>query len=71
MEYSVKDGAPTPPDVAIAGANSTQAPEAGDDMAGRLQATVNPPSPLFLGSLALLALGLLLFGLRFAGRRLR
>jgi hypothetical protein len=32
---------------------------------------VSQPSPLFLGSLALLALGLLLFGLRFAGRRLR
>ena len=30
----------------------------------------NPPSPLFIGSVALLAVGLLLFGLRFAGRRL-
>ena len=71
VEYGVKDGTSTPPDVAIAGSNSTQAPEAVDDMAGRLRASVSPPSPLFLGSIALLALGLLLFGLRFAGRRLR
>jgi hypothetical protein len=40
-----------------------------DDL-GRLTSTV-PPNPLLIGSLALLAIGLLLFGLRIAGRRLR
>jgi anti-sigma factor RsiW len=40
-----------------------------DDL-GRLT-TSAPPNPLLVGSLALLAVGLLLFGLRFAGRRLR
>lgn len=42
----------------------------GTDSAERLD-TISPANPLLLGSFALLAVGLLLFGLRFAGRRLR
>ena len=70
VEFGTKDGASNPPEVAIAGGAGTQAPEIGEDATGRL-AIVNPPSPLFVGSLSLLVLGLVLFGLRFAGRRLR
>jgi hypothetical protein len=69
MEFGTKDGASTPPNVAIAGGVETQAPEIVDNATGRLTAVT--PSPLFVGSLSLLALGLVLFGLRFAGRRLR
>ena len=38
---------------------------------GRVDAETTPANPLLVGSLALLAVGLVLFGLRFAGRRLR
>jgi hypothetical protein len=38
---------------------------------GRLDAGTTPANPLLVGSLAFLAVGLVLFGLRFAGRRLR
>lgn len=38
---------------------------------GDLLAAETPPNPLLAGSLALLALGIALFGLRFAARRLR
>ncbi len=56
------------PGIAIAG-GATKAPTAVINPSSEERAT-NPPSPLFVGSLALLAVGLLLFGLRFAGRRL-
>jgi hypothetical protein len=69
VEFGSKDGASSPPDVAVDGGVDAETPGA-DDASGRL-ASAYPPSPLFVGSLALLALGLLLFGLRFAGRRLR
>lgn len=65
-----KDGTATSaPNVAVAGGASA-GPGTGTDTSQR-ESLVNPPSPLFVGSLALLAVGLLLFGLRFAGRRLR
>ena len=38
---------------------------------GRLDAEPTPANPLLVGSVAFLAVGLVLFGLRFAGRRLR
>lgn len=56
------------PAIAIAG-GATNAPTAAIDASTNTTPS-NPPSPLFIGSLALLAVGLLLFGLRFAGRRL-
>ncbi len=37
---------------------------------GRL-ATTSPPNPVLIGSAALLAVGIMLFGLRFAARRIR
>lgn len=71
LEFGANDGSATAaPGVAMAGASSN-APETEADDANRLRTEVNPPSPILIGSLALLALGLLLFGLRFAGRRLR
>jgi hypothetical protein len=42
--------------------------EAGD---GNRLSTTAPPNPVLIGSLALLAVGILLFGLRFAARRVR
>ena len=44
--------------------------DAGADGRGRLNAFQSPTNVLFIGSLALLGAGLILFGLRFAGRRL-
>lgn len=58
------------PEVAVANAASS-APGMEADDAGRMTTGGNAPSPIFIGSVALLGLGLLLFGLRFAGRRLR
>jgi hypothetical protein len=56
------------------GAGESPALRDGDPKAGsgaeRLQAAA-PANPLLIGSLALLALGIALFGLRFAARRLR
>lgn len=69
--YGPKDGSATEaPEVAVHGGGSTAAPGTEFDVTGRLSA-FNPPSPLLTGSLALLVVGLLLFGLRYAGRRLR
>jgi hypothetical protein len=72
VEYGMKGSTSAPPDVAVAGPTTTRAaaPEVLDSDA-RLRASVDAPSPLFIGSVALLAIGLLLFGLRLAGRRLR
>lgn len=68
--YGSKDSTVTQaPEVAVGG-GSTSTPAFDFDAIGRL-ATAEPPSPLLVGSLALLAVGLLLFGLRYAGRRLR
>jgi hypothetical protein len=49
---------------------ATRSAANGDDSGARL-ASSQPPNVLVLGSLGLLALGLVLFGLRFAARRLR
>ena len=38
---------------------------------GRVVTTTSPPNPILVGSLALLAIGVLLFGLRFAARKVR
>lgn len=68
--YGGKDTTATEaPEAAIAG-GVTPAPGTASDAAGRLTA-IHPPSPLFTGSLVLLAVGVALFGLRYAGRRLR
>lgn len=71
-EFGGKDGATatSAPDVAVAGGVATEAPREAGDMSERVN-TATPPSVLFLGSLALLAVGLLLFLLRFGARRLR
>lgn len=70
-EFGVKDGAATDaPNVAVAGGQGTGTDAGQEDDASRL--TVNaPPSPLVIGSIALFALGLLLFALRFVARRVR
>jgi hypothetical protein len=69
--YGVKDGEPTnAPDVAVAGGRGTDAPGVPEDTAGR-QLVAAPLSPLLIGSFVVLAVGLLLFGLRFVARRVR
>ncbi len=59
-------------DTEAAVANGNASPdvdeEAGD---GNRLSTTAPPNPVLIGSLALLAVGILLFGLRFAARRIR
>jgi hypothetical protein len=61
-EYGVNNGA-------TASAVPREPSEQTDDL-GRLTSSA-PPNPLLVGSLALLSIGLLLFSLRLAGRRLR
>ena len=70
--FGVKDhGSPASgPEIAVGGGSVRQAPGKAGDAVAELR-TVLGPNPLLIGSLALLAVGLLLFGLRFAGRRLR
>lgn len=60
------------PQAAAAGATDSgrNATSAGGDFAYDVPAPT-PPNPLLIGSIALLAVGLLLFALRSAGRRLR
>ena len=67
-DYSTAD----PEFQVLAGAGSGSAGEQGNpDDAGTLNTAAPPPNPLILGSLALLALGLAIFGLRLAARRIR
>ncbi len=70
-ELGGKDAAATDvPNVAAAGGQGTGTDAGQEDGASRM--TVNaPPSPLVIGSIALFALGLLLFALRFVARRVR
>lgn len=72
VEFGAKDGngATSAPEIAVAGSAQTEAPRGATDAAAPLNRT-SPPNLLFVGSLGLLAVGLLLFGLRFASRRLR
>lgn len=83
LDFGVKDGntssgrpatsapATSAPDVAVAGGGITTE-GAGNGEDSRVDLDVFYPSnPLLIGSLAMLAVGLILFGLRFAGRRLR
>jgi hypothetical protein len=68
------DAVPTSGQVAVAGEDATDDPgdaEAGRDGASPLVLSTPPANPFIVGSIALLALGLLLFGLRIAARRLR
>lgn len=53
------------------GGTSSGAGVVADSNQPSLMATAAPPNLLIVGSLALLVVGLLLFGLRFAGRRVR
>ena len=69
--YAVKNRTPAPSAAAVAGGLETtttggQSESPRDDLI-----VTQPPNPVLLGSLALLAAGLILFGLRFASRRLR
>jgi hypothetical protein len=60
--------------VAIAAGDESPSVRDGDpklEAGGDLLAADASPNPLLIGSVALLALGLALFGLRFAARRLR
>ena len=72
-EFGAKDGntATGAPAIAVTGGNPTAAPHEAIDAGGRVNDSTITTNPLLIGSLALLALGLLLFGLRFASRRLR
>lgn len=54
-----------------AATRAAAAPEDGDFQSVAPAATPQPPNPLIAGSLALLGIGLLLFGLRVASRRVR
>lgn len=78
LNFGVKDGSTSSgvpktnaPEVAVAGGGiASQGADNGE--ASRVDLDVFYPSnPLLIWSLALLAVGLLLFGLRFVGRRLR
>lgn len=71
-DFGVKDNttATSAPDIAVAGGTATDSPRIADDATAELNVS-SAPNPLLISSLALLAVGLLLFGLRFAGRRLR
>ena len=73
---SADPDAPMEGDASIAIAAADETPDVRDghtklDAGGDLLAAETPPNPLLNGSVALLALGLALFGLRFAARRLR
>lgn len=63
--------APEIADVDGAGNGAPNGPTSGPLDSSERQVSSTSPNPLLIGSLALLAAGLLLFGLRFAGRRLR
>jgi hypothetical protein len=68
------DPVPTSGEVAVAGEDATSdATDTDTDGEARspLALSTPPANPLIVGSLALLAFGLLLFGLRIAARRLR
>ena len=72
VEFGVKDGtsSTSAPGGALSGDAATDAPD--DTTASTAErAVVSTTNPVVIGSLALLAVGLLLFGLRFASRRLR
>lgn len=75
--YGVRDGAAggasaTSGTVAAGlGSTPTEAPGANVELGAAVIAPPATSNPLLIGSLALLAAGLLLFGLRFASRRLR
>ena len=69
--FGVKDGASqTAEPIAIAGAPASPASEGAPDDLGTLRSST-PPNPILIGSVVLLGVGLALFGLRFASRRLR
>jgi hypothetical protein len=70
---SSSNGPTGAPEVAVQPRGKTVATDAPrlDASGGNLDAVAPAVNPLIAGSLALLALGLLLFGLRFASRRLR
>ncbi len=78
LNFGVKDGntrsgvpKTSAPEVAVAGGGiASQGAGNGEDSRVDLD-VFYPTNPLLIGSLALLAVGLLLFLLRFAGRRLR
>lgn len=72
-EYGVKDGSPRATDsvAVLQGAGDGDGEDAGAGETPGRTTFVAPPSPIIVGSLALLAVGLSLFALRFAGRRLR
>lgn len=62
-------GASSDPKVAVVGGQGTESPS--DQAASERALEPSPPNLVLIGSLALLAVGLLLFGLRVAARRLR
>ena len=73
--FDAKDGtrATSAPEIANIDApnGAPNGPTRGPVDSSEQRVSTAPPNPLLIGSLALLAAGLLLFGLRFAGRRLR
>ena len=65
----VDSAATNPPAVVVVGADDTG--NDGNQVTSERISATSPPNLLLLGSFGLLAAGLVLFGLRFAGRRLR
>jgi hypothetical protein len=71
---SAPDAVPTSGQVAVAGEDATDDAKDADtdgEALGPLALPTPPANPLIVGSLAMLGLGLILFGLRIAARRLR
>ena len=72
VALGVKDGNTATSDPVFGAAGGVTTEASGDGEESRADLNVfSPSNPLLVGSLALLAVGLLLFVLRFAGRRLR
>jgi hypothetical protein len=73
MRSAAPEPGPTEGQVAVAGDTSADAEDAdgGEGTASPLTTPTPPANPLVVGSFALLGLGLVLFGLRIAARRLR
>lgn len=69
--YTVKDGATPTNAVAFEAAGGRTTDEPDGERSSVDYGVIERANPVLVGSVALLAVGLLLFGLRFAGRRLR
>jgi hypothetical protein len=69
--FGTKDSVEPSGDPFVGQAGGGDGRDLGTDGSGRADTPASPLNPLLVGSFGLLAAGLVLFGLRFAGRRLR